>query len=307
MRLAFATLALLLSGRVAFAHGIGGTAADGPSSAPMVLACLFGVTTLLYATGILRIRQQAGLRIVARGQSLAFGAAMTALVLILLSPLDAYADALFSMHMIQHLILTLIVPPMLVWSRPALVMLWAFPRSVRKEIGSAWRAGGFDRIVGRLMHPVAVGLLFSSTFAFWHLPRPYAWALNNAWAHAFEHATLFVTAVMFWSLVIEPSGRRRMGVAATMTFVAGSAVVSGLPGALMLLSPEPLYPIHEAGAAQWGLTLLEDQQLAGLIMWIPVGLLYLVPITWLFVRLVADPQPQWKGSRSPRRPDRLAA
>lgn len=290
MRLAVAALVLMLSGGGALAHAIGAEGADASSSAPLVLAALIGATTLLYAAGIGRIRRQAGLRVVTRGQSLAFGSAMAVLVLILLSPLDAYADALFSLHMVQHLILTLVVPPLLVWSRPALVMLWGFPRGLRKALGVAWHAGGLDRLVAGLMHPMVVGLLFSGAFAFWHLPQPYAWALANDWAHALEHATLFVTTLMFWSLVIEPSGRRRMGLAATAILVTGTAVISGFPGALMLLSPEPLYPVHATGAAQWGLTLLEDQQLAGVIMWVPVGLLYLAPIVWLLAKVLSDPE-----------------
>lgn len=288
MRLAAASIVLMLSGRGALAHAIGGGAAEGPTSAPLVLALLIAMATLLYAAGLRRIRRQAGLRVVARAQSLAFGAGMAVLVLILLSPLDAYADALFCLHMVQHLLLTLAVPPLLVWSRPALVMLWGFPRGMRKPLGTAWHAGGIDRLVAALMHPLVVGFAFSAAFAFWHLPQPYAWALGNDWAHALEHATMFAAALMFWSLVIEPSGRRRMGFAATVVFVTATAVVSGFPGALMLLSPEPLYPVHAAGAAAWGLTPLEDQQLAGLIMWVPVGLLYLAPIAWLFIKLLSD-------------------
>lgn len=288
MRLTIAILALILSHTAALAHAVALAGAAASSSAPFVLGALIAGTTLLYAAGLARIRAQIGVRVVTRGQSLAYAAGMGVLVLILLSPLDTYADALFSLHMVQHLVLALVVPPLLVWSRPVLVMLWGFPRGVRKMLGAAWHDGGLARLITGLMHPVVVGVLFSSAFVFWHLPRPYAWALRNDWAHALEHTTLFAAALMFWSLVIEPSGRRRMGLAATTLFVAGTSLVSGFPGALMLLAPAPLYPVHAPGVAHWGLTLLEDQQLAGLIMWVPVGLLYLVPIAWLFVRLLAD-------------------
>ena len=116
------------------------------------------------------------------------------------------------------------------------------------------------------MQPLVVAALFLGTFSFWHLPRPYVWSLENEWIHAFEHLTFLVTAIMFWKLVIEPSGRRRMGYYATLIYVAAIGVLSGLPGALMLLSPVALFKAHNSVSAVWGLTPLKDQQIAGLVM-----------------------------------------
>jgi cytochrome c2 len=139
------------------------------------------------------------------------------------------------------------------------------------------------------MHPLSVWLLFSGTFVFWHFPRPYAWALHNDAVHAIEHISFFVTALMFWTIVFEPDGHRRLGYGATLVFVSTTAMLSGLPGALMVLAPEPLYRVHAAGAAAWHMTLLQDQQLAGVIMWIPAGSVYLAAACFAFVKWLAEP------------------
>ncbi len=281
-------IALVLAPIPAAAHAVSAAPAAPSQLSELIQIALIGTAAGLYALGLLRIRRQTGHRIVSKAQLLAFSAGIVTIVIALLSPLDTLSGELFSAHMAQHLILILVAPPLLVWSRPALVFLWAMPRSWRKPLGAAWnssRLAGFIRV---LMQPLAVAILFCGTFAFWHLPRPYEWGLSNNWIHALEHLSFFLTALMFWTVVIEPSGRRRLGYAATLLYIAAIAVVSGLPGALMLLSPVPLFTVHSAGAARFGLTALEDQQLAGLIMWIPAGLAYLAPMAWLFANIVGD-------------------
>jgi cytochrome c oxidase assembly factor CtaG/cytochrome c2 len=208
-----------------------------------------------------------------------------ALFVIVLSPqVDEITDALFSAHMGQHLILMLVVPPLLVWSRPILVMIWGLPRSFRKQVATSITVHWLRSAIWHLMHPLSVAALFLGTFSFWHLPRPYAWSLQNEWVHTFEHLSFVITSFMFWTLVIEPSGRRRMEFIPSMLFVAAIAVLSGLPGALMILSPVVLFKAHGMAPYAWGMTPLEDQQIAGLIMWIPAGIFFLAPIAWLFVK-----------------------
>src|SRR5207244_4305247 len=108
-------------------------------------------------------------------------------------------------------------------------------------------------------------------------------------AHMAQHLMLMLVAAplvvcarpllpFFWAVLIETSRPRRLDYASTLLFVATAAVLSGLPGALMALSPRPFYPIHAEGAARWELSLIEDQQLAGLIMWIPAGFAYMAAI-----------------------------
>jgi cytochrome c oxidase assembly factor CtaG len=211
------------------------------------------------------------------------------------SPIDTVSDDLFSVHMVQHLLLMLAAPPLLVWSDPGMVFLRALPRGWRKALARAWVASGFGRGMTASMHPIAIWMLFSGVFVFWHAPGPYQWALENRWVHIGEHVILFLTALAFWSIVIQVRGRRRLGYPATMVFIVSTAVLSGLPGALMIFSPRPLYPAHAAGVAEWGLTLLQDQEIAGLIMWIPAGGAYVLAAGWLFVSWLREGEERAKA------------
>ena len=263
------------------------TISDPDSS--IVLAIMQAVLVLaalvIYWLGLERAEEEAGPdKIVSPAQVLSFGLGIGVLVFILSPPVDEVTDALFSAHMCQHLVLMLVIPPLLVWSRPALVGLWALPRGTRKSFVASVFVRGFTAIVKRLMHPLITAMLFLGAFLFWHLPRPYAWSLENEWLHTLEHTTFLFSALMFWSLVIEPSGRRRMGYLATMLYVAAIAVLSGLPGALMVLSPVVLFRTPHDPSLAWGIAPIADQQIAGLIMWIPAGIFFLVPIAWLFVK-----------------------
>jgi cytochrome c oxidase assembly factor CtaG/cytochrome c2 len=275
----------------ASAHAIVEEEAQASTVLPVLECVLIALSVLLYTAGVLRIRTEAGPeRVVAKSQILAFAAAIV-LFIVIISPLvDEVTDALFSAHMAQHLVLILFIPPLLVWSRPVLVAIWGLPPHWRKDFAISRGMRWLRSVVNWLMQPLLVGTLFLGVFCFWHLPRPYAWALSNEWLHTGEHLSFLVTAIMFWTLVIEPSGCRRMGYIPTMLFVAVLAVLSGLPGALMILSPEILFKAHGDASLAWGLTALQDQQIAGVIMWVPAGIFFLVPIAWLFVKALEPPE-----------------
>ncbi|HEX3882125.1 MAG TPA: cytochrome c oxidase assembly protein [Stellaceae bacterium] len=238
-----------------------------------------------YAAGVARLynRGQSGGPI-GKSHIAAFSAGMAILFIVLVSPFDAVADQLFWVHMVQHLALLLVATPLLIMGRPALAFLWAFGGGGRRRVGWLWKAFGLRRGLAVAMHPIVVWLLFCGAFVVWHFPGPYQWALRDENIHTLEHVTFFVSALMFWSLVVEPSGVRRLDYGPTLVFVVTAAILSGLPGALIALAPRPLYPAHAAGDAAWGLTLLEDQQLAGIVMWIPGGLVYLIAAGWVFVK-----------------------
>jgi putative membrane protein len=247
------------------------------------LPVLLATTCWWYALGRWRMpaRVAASPR-VGRTQIAAFAAGMLSLVIALESPIDTIAEDLFSVHMVQHLLLMLVAAPLFVWSRPLVAFLWAMERGTRKALGRLWAGRGVGRVFAFLTSPISVWISFCGLFAFWHLPGPYAWALTHEFVHVLEHLCFFMSAFAFWSIVIEPSGRRRLDCGATLLFVATAAVLSSLPGALMILTSRPFYAVHAAGAARWGLTPIEDQQLAGLIMWIPAGFVYIAAILVLF-------------------------
>jgi cytochrome c oxidase assembly factor CtaG/cytochrome c2 len=268
---------------------------------PWIVASL-AVAMVWYCIGLQRIRRRVGSGRIARIDAVAaFAAGIGVLVIALLSPIDRFGEQLFSVHMVQHLLLIMVAAPLLAWSRPTLVFIWAFPLRGRKGVGRAWTGAGLRGAIRGIMHPLPVWLLFTGSFVFWHFPRPYGWALANEWVHAAEHLSFFVTALMFWTIVFEPATTRRLSYGATLVFVSTNAILSGLPGALMILAPRPLYTVHAAGVAAWHLTLIQDQQLAGLIMWIPGGLVYVIAVCFVFVRWLAEPD-----RRTPSRHNRAA-
>ena len=109
------------------------------------------------------------------------------------------------------------------------------------------------------------------------------WALNSELVHALEHACFFGTSLMFWSLVLEPTPHRRMGYGSALLFVTAFSMQNGLLGAILTFSGHPLYSSYRSTTASWGLTPLEDQQIAGLLMWIPGSIIHLATLGFLFV------------------------
>ena len=253
---------------------------------PWILASL-ALAALWYAAGAMRLHRRSDTaRPIGAGQIAAYAGGLATLFVALVSPLDSIADQLFWVHMTQHLLLLLAAAPLLVAGRPALAFLWAFGPGGRKRVGRIWSGLGLRRGIEGMMHPVAVWLLFCGAFVTWHLPAPYQWALAKEGIHTLEHLSFLVTALMFWSLVIEPSGRRRLDYGPTLVFIATAAILSGLPGALITLAQRPFYLMHAAGEAAWGLTPLEDQQLAGLVMWVPGGFVYVAAVGLVFLKWI---------------------
>ncbi len=280
-------LSAALASLPACAHYVQGHSWFVWSWAPIVIVSLAG-GAIWYVIGLIRLKLETKAVVLTKINVRSFAAGMAVLFLALVSPIDTMGAELFSVHMVQHLLLMLAAAPLIVLGRPALAYLWAMSPRRRRAFGKLWRAGRFGGIVNFLMQPILVWLLFAGVFVFWHLPGPYGWALSNEAIHDAEHLSFFIAAMMFWTIVFEPSGSRRLGYGSTLLYVATMAVLSGLPGALMILTNRAFYAAHELTVASWGLTPVADQQLAGLIMWIPAGMVYVAAIAWLFLRWIDD-------------------
>jgi cytochrome c oxidase assembly factor CtaG len=232
----------------------------------------------LYGRGVWQLWQRAGIgQGIHYWQVAAFGGGLVVVLIAFVSPLAALAGALFSAHMLQHLLLMIVAPPLLILGAPLLPLLWALPLPARRAIGQEWKAATSIRYLWQqLTHPVTVWLLSVVTLWVWHLPALYQAALGQVWVHELEHFSFFGASLLFWWLVIQPHGRRRLGYGAGILFIFTTALQSGALGALLTFARVPLYPIYSSSVAGWNMTLLEDQQLAGLMMWIPSGIVYLV-------------------------------
>lgn len=282
-------LSTLLPLASAAAHGGGGA---GPhdlwarwAPAPAVLLPLLA-GALWYARGAARLAERSRrTRTRRRRQGMLFASGFALLAVALLSPLDAAAEALFAAHMMQHLLLMLAVAPLLVLSDPGAALWWGVPARARRAVARWWRDAARLRALWRMVGaPPSAFLLQSAALWFWHFPVPYQAALAHEGLHALEHLSFVGTALLFWWVVLQPSGHRRLRYPAALIVLVATMAESGALGAFLMYARAPWYPVHRAGALAWGLTPLEDQQLAGLVMWIPAALVHVAAAVALFLR-----------------------
>ena len=221
-----------------------------------------------YAAGSLRLSRRRKRRY-ASWRALAFWSGWVSLAIALVSPLHWLGEHLFTFHMIEHEILMAVSAPLIVAARPIGVMLWALPRRARRQAGTLLRWAPVRATWSALASGGTATLLHGIAIWVWHAPILFDAAVENVTLHRLQHVSFFVTAVLFWWAVLwrSPTGQAAWHVIVTMFHTS-------VLGALMALAPRVLYGVQTAAAADWGLTPLEDQQLAGSIMWVPAGTIY---------------------------------
>jgi cytochrome c oxidase assembly factor CtaG len=218
--------------------------------------------------------------------AVAFLAGWLTLAGALVSPLHWLGERLFSFHMIEHEILMAVAAPLLVLARPIGTLLWSLPRHIRVAVGRLLRRPTINLVwqwlsAGRnatLIHGIAIWV--------WHAPVLFDSAVANITMHRVQHLSFLLTAVIFWWSVLR---RSNPGLAAWHLFI--TMLHTSVLGALMALAPRLLYAPQNGSAAAWGLTPLEDQQLAGIIMWIPAGTVYAsaaLALTTLWIRHASE-------------------
>lgn len=248
-----------------------------------------GLLALAYGWGLVVLWRRAG---VGHGLSVrraaAFAGGLLALALALVSPIDHLAEELLSVHMVQHVLLVMVAAPLLVLGEPLIAFAWALPRRPRLAIvASLGRPGGGMAAWRFLSSAGAAWVIHLAILYAWHLPALYQAALENEALHALEHALFLGTAMLFWFALFELGGRKGIGNGAAVLYLFAAALGETPLGALMLFSQQLWYPAYAATAPAYGLTALEDLQLAGTIMWVPPGLLMLGIAAVLFLAWMA--------------------
>jgi cytochrome c oxidase assembly factor CtaG len=230
-------------------------------------------------------------------RALFYQAGVLVLLLALESPIDVLGeDYLFSAHMLQHLLLILIVPPLL---------LLGIPREWFERLLD-WRpAGKLERLLGR---PAIALILAVVTLYVWHIPALYDAAVENEAIHSLEHLSFLVAATIFWWPAINPIvDKRRLSAPGIMLYIFASAVANTVLGIILTFAPAVIYPVYlypddsfgilAMIRTGWGLDPLSDQQLGGLLMWIPGGLFYLSAILVVFARWFSEPEEDLPNSK----------
>lgn len=187
---------------------------------------------------------------------LALGSAGLVILAVLLPPLSAMAQMLFSAHMAQHLLLIAIAAPLLV-------------------------LGGLQIKAP----PTASWTSFVGLFLFWHWPAAFQWAAGSLATQLLEFFTILLAAIAFWSVAL---GENRLNDGAKALYVMTAAVVTDLPGVIMLFAPRAICVMPGENATRFHLTPLADQQLAGILMWVPANLVFFGIATFLFARWISE-------------------
>lgn len=243
----------------------------------------------LYAWGWRRLRQRAAARrLFPAWHAWCFASGLLALALALLSPIAAYDDRFLFLHMVQHLLLLLVVPPLIWLGTPLLPMLWVYPANMRRWIGRRLiRRRRFRQLGSLLTHPLVAVLCYLVTIAVWHLPVCYNLAQGQTVWHESEHLFFLGAGLLYWWPVVHPTGGRlRLGAGADIVYLMAAGVEGGILGGILTFAAQPLYVAYEQFPRLWGLSAQLDQQLAGIIMWLGGGLIYTAWVMIQFTRMI---------------------
>jgi putative membrane protein len=245
---------------------------------PLALALVFA---LLYWFGNRRTIASPRTLVKRRLRDLYFYAGLAVLVVALASPLDAFAEQLFWAHMLQHMLLFVVAPPLIVLARPW-VRLWrAMPLWARQSLGRSLARG---RLVwlrhasNWLGRPMPSFVFFCGVVLAWHAPLLFDATLSSATLHACEHTLFFATALMFWKQVIDsPPLHATLTELQRIVYLIGAMVVTWLLAVILALAPNPLYsPYAHQASRPGGISALADQQLAAGIMWVPGSVTFVI-------------------------------
>lgn len=264
----------------------------------IVLGLNAALAVWLYVRGLAALAQiPAARRQVSPWRLAAFFAGIATLGVALVSPLDLLGEQVAWAHMVQHMLVMTVAAPLLVAAAPGRVWLWGLSPPTRRLLGRSW--GHVRRLRpwwGWAFVPGVLFLLYAAVTWLWHVPRLYEAALHTPWVHDVQHLSFFLAGCLFWRLVLDPSHRVRVTPMLGMLLLFATTLHTTVLGVLMTIAPEPWYTTYVGRSTLWGLTTLEDQQLAGLIMWMPACVPYLLAALFLLAQCL-DETPRTSAPR----------
>ncbi len=266
---------------------------------PWIVTPLY-LSGILYLIGTVRLWQHAGSgRGIAYWQAACFWGGWVAMACALVSPLHWLGERLFTAHMIEHGVLMIVAAPLLALARPMGAIAWSLPTGMRPGFGALTRRISRSRAWLILTDPLIAAASHGIAIWAWHMPALYNAVLANPAMHRLQHLSFLLTGLLFWWSILQARPRaRNYGIAIFVLFV--TMLHTGVLGILLTLSPQVWYPQQAAFAAEWGLTPLEDQQLAGLVMWVPMGVIYTVAALAIAARWITDSSRESRPMLAPR-------
>jgi cytochrome c oxidase assembly factor CtaG len=257
-------------------------------ASPWLVAALV-LTGGVYLRGWLRLRRGGG-RHWGAAQLAAFLGGLGTLFLALASPIEPFAVLFLQAHMVQHLLLMMVAPPLLWLGAPLFPLLRGLPQPVRAYwIAPLFRSQPLRRLFERLTHPVTALVLFVAATWLWHAPPTYDMALRSSGWHHVQHASFLGTALLFWYAVVRPyPSRPRWSPWLLLPCLMLADVQNTVLSALFTFSDRPLYAYYTE-VPKLGGSALDDQSAAGVLMWVPGTLAFLVPLFAIGLRLLFGP------------------
>jgi putative membrane protein len=257
-------------------------------SIPYPLTISLVLTAAVYLRGWLALRktrrtQFSGVRLGS------FLSGLAVLWLAIGSPMDGFADALLSAHMVEHLLLMSVVPPLLLCGLPTAPLLRGLPRTlVRHVVAPVLKERAARRVGHWLTRPIVAWLLMNVTFLAWHIPAAYDFALEHENWHVFEHLCFLTSSLLFWWCLLRPwpASRKQQGWG-MLVYLVSADVVNTMLSAVLAFFDRPVYRFYLHHPAGFGLPPLEDQVLGAVVMWVFGSLVFLVPAILITSRLLS--------------------
>jgi cytochrome c oxidase assembly factor CtaG len=260
-----------------------------------------GLAAALHLTGRWRLKHRGSERLIAPWRSVAYLGGLAVLGIALMSPIDVLSAQFFFMHMIQHLLLVMVAPVLLLIADPMPVALWGLPSGLRLEAGRLLRPDSrFRGTVRALTAPGLVWLYSVAALVGWHDPGAYNLTLESELVHDLEHITFFATAMLFWWHVIgcAPHIHKRLSLGVRVGYVLSIVPASAITGVAIAFASKPIYTYYTTVPRLGGMTVMQDQMLGGVIMWIPGSMMYVIAALILIARLIRAEEEQAPASGS---------
>src|SRR5207249_2305583 len=203
--------------------------------------------------------------------------------------IEPFATLLLQVHMLQHLLLMMAAPPLLWLGAPLFPLLRGLPQPVRTYwVAPLFRSLALRALFARMTHPMVALPLFVATTWLWHAPPAYELALRSSGWHYLQHVCFLATGLLFWYPVVRPyPSRPRWSPWLLFPYLIVADVQNTILSALLTFSSQVLYPHYAQVPRLGGLSALNDQSAAGVLMWVPSSLAFLLPLFGLGVRLMA--------------------
>jgi putative membrane protein len=233
---------------------------------------VFGAALLV---GVARLGTRTRYSMQWRRQAICLALGWLSLVLAFNSPIHELGEHLFWIHMLQHELLLLISAPFLALGRPFAALFAALPPRPRLAIGRFVRSSGLHAAALWLSRPLPAWCLGAAALWIWHVPSFFDKTIENDWIHAAQHLSFLSTGLLFWVSLLQ-SRAHHADYGVSIVYLFATAMQTGFLGVLLTYAARPWYAPYVLTAPSFGYTALEDQQIGGLIMWVPAGFIFTV-------------------------------